>query len=247
MSEVMPSTQWQAEVDQLRAAERTIEAGLETFVDVGQALAGIRDQRLYRLDGFDTFEDYCRDRWSLSRKRAYDLMSGAEAVAALSPMGDIPTITSERQAREVASIIKADGPERAAEILTEVAAEGKVTAKAIREAARPTKKVTVVEEITVDAETGEIVEPTRDIEDHPFVANDADYRNAVIRRDLMRHVKQMGPPIAMTPQQAAAALVGSEGELDLILRARQSIDEWCDQLQAELEPKTRLRIVGEDR
>jgi hypothetical protein len=159
MTDLMPSTQWQAEVDQLHAAERTIEAGLATFVDVGQALAGIRDQRLYRLDGFDTFEGYCQERWGFSRVRAHQMIEAAQVSEALT-MVNAPQVTSERQAREVAAIIKADGPERAAEILTEVAAEGKVTAAAIREAARPTKTVTVVEEITVDAETGEIVEPT---------------------------------------------------------------------------------------
>lgn len=244
--DVMPVGDWQAEVDLLRADEAIIEAGLATFVEVGQALARIRDGRRYRLEGYATFEAYCRERWNLSRPRAYELMEAAQVAERMSGIPDIPAIANQGQAREVAAIIKSDGPERAAEILTEVADTGKVTAKAIREAARPTKKVTVVEEVTVDAETGEIVEPPQDIEAHPLVANDPDYRHAVIRRDLMRHVKNMGPPVAMTPQQAAAALAGSEGELDLILRARRSIDEWCDQLQAELKPKNRLRIVGDD-
>ena len=60
----------------------------------------------------------------------------------MSTIVDTPAIANEGQAREVAAIINTDGPERAAEILNQVAANGPVTAKAIRETARPTKTVT---------------------------------------------------------------------------------------------------------
>lgn len=117
----------------LQECEAVIERGLNTFVEVGEALAEVRDARLYSGD-FATFEDYCGQRWNLTRKRAYDLMGAAEVVAALSPMGDTPAPTSERQARALRPL--RDEPEQMAEAMQQAAATtgGKPTAKAIAEA-----------------------------------------------------------------------------------------------------------------
>lgn len=82
--------------------EGVIERGLATFVEVGQALLEIRDERHYR-ETHGTFEDYCRERWNLSRKRAYDLTAAAEVTTALSPIGDtLPA--NESVARELAPL-----------------------------------------------------------------------------------------------------------------------------------------------
>jgi hypothetical protein len=37
-------------------------------------------QRASRLQGYGTFEDYCRERWGLARRTAYQLMDAAEVV-----------------------------------------------------------------------------------------------------------------------------------------------------------------------
>jgi hypothetical protein len=158
---------------QLAEHEEVIRRGLATFVEVGNALATIRDERLYR-ESHETFEDYCREAWGFARNYANKMIAASEAVAAVESVDTtVPTITSERQAREVAAIIRNEGPERAAEVLQEVADAGPVTAKAIRETARPTKTVTIVEEVTVDAETGEIVDPRRERLDAASEALDA--------------------------------------------------------------------------
>ena len=52
----------EAEAAEKMACEMVIEMGWSTFVEVGLALARIRDARLYRIE-FDTFETYCRERW----------------------------------------------------------------------------------------------------------------------------------------------------------------------------------------
>ena len=70
------------EQDQLAACERVIKQGLSTFLDVGKCLAEIRDDRLYK-GTHKTFERYCKDRWDLSRPRAYQQICGYEAVALL--------------------------------------------------------------------------------------------------------------------------------------------------------------------
>ena len=46
------------QVRRLAELELVIERGLKTFVEVGAALLGIRDGRLYR-ETHATFEDYC--------------------------------------------------------------------------------------------------------------------------------------------------------------------------------------------
>ena len=51
----------------LATYETVIQQGLESFVEVGNALAAIRDNRLYRSE-HDTFEEYCQAKWSLNRQ-----------------------------------------------------------------------------------------------------------------------------------------------------------------------------------
>jgi len=80
----------------LAELETRIERGLQTFIEVGEALAEIRDQRLYR-ESHATFEAYCRERWGWSRQHAYRQIKAAQMVGTLSPMGDKPA--NERQAR----------------------------------------------------------------------------------------------------------------------------------------------------
>lgn len=89
----------------LAKLEAAIERNLAGFVEVGRALAEIRDSRLYR-ETHETFEAYCRDRWQLSRSQAYRQIAAAEVFQQVSPIGDklgaVPAI--ESQARPLAKI-----------------------------------------------------------------------------------------------------------------------------------------------
>ncbi|WP_305951662.1 hypothetical protein [Emticicia oligotrophica] len=67
----------------LNTYEEIIEKGLKTFIEVGNALFEIKNNKLYR-ESFTTFEAYCKDRWQLKRQRAYELMGAAEIVNQLS-------------------------------------------------------------------------------------------------------------------------------------------------------------------
>jgi hypothetical protein len=83
----------------LQAAERKIARGLKSFLEVGLALKAIRDQRLYRQH-YDTFEQYCTERWDFSRPRAYELCAASEVVTDLSAIADIRFLPeNEAQAR----------------------------------------------------------------------------------------------------------------------------------------------------
>ena len=82
----------------LQACEARVTKGWQSFVDVGLALATIRDQRLYRND-FDSFEEYCRARWEFERTKAYGLISAAQVYKNLETLPDIPKPDHESQVR----------------------------------------------------------------------------------------------------------------------------------------------------
>jgi hypothetical protein len=77
--------------------EAVIERGLGTFVEVGQALAEIRDRRLYKTT-HQTFESYCHERWKFSASRGRQMIGAAKAVTS----GNAPGARTEREARHLA-------------------------------------------------------------------------------------------------------------------------------------------------
>jgi hypothetical protein len=92
-----------AEITTIRTladCETVIERGLGTFVEVGVALFEICDRRLY-LEKHETFEQYCRKRWGISRSYAYRQIDAAKIAAIVSPIGDIP---NEAVARELSKL-----------------------------------------------------------------------------------------------------------------------------------------------
>lgn len=113
----------------LTHAEAKIERGLTSFIEVGEALAEVRDARLYRED-FGTFEAYCRRRWGITDRRARQMIDATTIVASL-PTGTTVPVT-ESQARELSGL----DPEDAAEVM-EIAEDisgGSITATKVREA-----------------------------------------------------------------------------------------------------------------
>ena len=85
----------------LAELEAIIETGMRTFVEVGNALRTIRDTRMYREQGYKTFDDYCRARWNWSKTHANRQIQAAKVAEeeAMTPMGVIPA--NERQARQM--------------------------------------------------------------------------------------------------------------------------------------------------
>ena len=112
--------------------ESIIERNLQTFVDVSMALLKIRDNRLYLPDNsgqYDTFDDYCRERWGFSRQRAPQMIEAAS----VSTMVDTSP-KNEAQARELVLLAEVD-PEAAREVWSEVQSEhgSTVTAASVRD------------------------------------------------------------------------------------------------------------------
>jgi len=90
------------ESHELERCEVVIKQGLQTFIEVGQALMTIKEKRLYRI-GYKTFEDYCVEKWSISRPRAFQLIEAANVISGLSTIVDILPKT-ESQVRPLTSL-----------------------------------------------------------------------------------------------------------------------------------------------
>jgi hypothetical protein len=146
------------EAGTLSALEECISKGQKTFIEVGCALAEIRDSKLYRAD-FKTFEDYCRVKWGWSKPYCTQLIGAARVVESLPESAKV-AIATESQARELAKV----EPERRVEVIELAAQAGPLTARSIREAAKPTAapeppaeedrphiKTSVEEVVTTDA------------------------------------------------------------------------------------------------
>ena len=93
-----------SERNELERCEVVIKQGLQTFVEVGQALMLIRDKRLYRAE-FGTFEAYCQDKWQLGRNFVNKTIAASNVVANLE-MGTRGTQTpqTEKHARPLTKL-----------------------------------------------------------------------------------------------------------------------------------------------
>jgi hypothetical protein len=119
-----------AESRRLLSLEEKIKHGFGHFIEVGEALVEIRDSRLYRLE-FKTFEDYCRDKWHMSRPRVYQLVGTAAVAKNLSTMVDIPEPSSERQARPLTKLKEPEQQRAAWNKAVESSPTGHPTAKEV--------------------------------------------------------------------------------------------------------------------
>lgn len=151
-----------AEADLLEQAETTIARGIKTFIEVGEALTQVRDNRLYRAN-FITFDDYCQDRWGFDRTRAQNFITASRVALEISNTGQ-PAPVVESQARALAPLL--EDPEEMRAAFTEAIArsDGKPTAAVIREVVRermdPASLLAQVAERQLDrVEARPVVEP----------------------------------------------------------------------------------------
>lgn len=122
-----------AEHADLRECEAVIERGIRTFVEVGVALLRIRDDRLYR-DEYGTFEDYCRERWGMTRRYANHTIAAAGVISNLGTI--VPKPETESQARPLAALPPEQQREAWIVAVNSVDESEKVTAKVVEEAVR---------------------------------------------------------------------------------------------------------------
>ena len=136
-----------AESARLAELEPVIERGLNNFVEVGNALIEISDQRLYR-ETHSTFKEYVEDRWRMTARRAYQLCEAAEVVKSLPENVNHGSQINERQARELAAIPAEQQIEVLQEAQSRAEARGaKLTAAEIRNVISDTEIVRTCEVI----------------------------------------------------------------------------------------------------
>lgn len=132
----MTTTKLTITKSQFTKLETTIETGLRTFYQVGSALKEIRDTRAYKQHlGFETFEDYCQAKFSMTRIHAHHYIA-ANGVREnlLTMVNAVPT--NERQCRPLtklepeqqieawqAVLDKADGDGITAKLVSDVVKE----------------------------------------------------------------------------------------------------------------------------
>lgn len=130
------ATLTRAEEIALADCEERIERGLKTFIEVGQSLAVIRENRLYRA-GYETFETYCQGRWGFNRHRASQLITAVDVVTNVTNAG-LPAPANEGQARELARVPEQERAEVWRETVERT--NGKPTATAVREVSEEQRK-----------------------------------------------------------------------------------------------------------
>jgi hypothetical protein len=152
---------------------------MTTFIEVGTALAEIRDSRLYRRT-HSSFTAYLQERWNMGRAHGYRMIEAAQAVA-VSPMGD--KITSERQARELTGL----SPEQATEVITKAEATGEITAASLHAA-----RIEVEESDTAafEAELAELIAETKSL-NREFQVHDTYEEAVAVGRDLIRRIRRI--------------------------------------------------------
>jgi hypothetical protein len=120
-----------SELDELTRYEAVISARLRDFFEVGRALIEISRKKLYRRD-YATFEEYCHERWDMSRIHAFRLLKAAEVHQVLLPIGNIALPENEAQIRPLTTL-----PPKKAKIAWEKvlkkAGADKITAKLVRQ------------------------------------------------------------------------------------------------------------------
>ena len=120
----------QAETELLAKHEETISKGLKEFKEVYVALKEIRTNCLYRQE-YDTFKEYCRQKWNITDRHANRLMLAGEVVRNIKAdqlVSSVPAAIPENelQARYLAPLTPAQQLEAAREVAK---TNGKPTAK----------------------------------------------------------------------------------------------------------------------
>lgn len=107
--ERVPSSLTPSEAARLTELEQVVAEHLDGFFAVGNALAEIRDSRLYR-EVASSFEMYARDQWGISGSHAHRLVEAAQVTHQL-VSADLPAPANEAQARALTKVPAEDRAE----------------------------------------------------------------------------------------------------------------------------------------
>jgi hypothetical protein len=119
-----------AEQAELYACEEVVASGWQSFVQVGLALARIRDLGLYRTE-FESFPAYCRAKWQYGRRYVNRLISAAQAFTHLGTISSPQKPEHETQVRPLVGLTP-DQAQRAWEHAAQKAGSRKIAARLVK-------------------------------------------------------------------------------------------------------------------
>lgn len=139
----------------LQENEAVIRAGLGTFVEVGRALADIRNSGQHREAGYDTFDDYCRERWGLGGKWAQRQIASAKVVEALNGYEHIQRPENAEQALPLYPLLNGAGKDAVRakwqEIVEAHEGDGAITGREVRAHLNPSASLAPSQRSVSDA------------------------------------------------------------------------------------------------
>lgn len=122
-AEVAPS------VAELQAQEQRIANGMKAFAEAGDALAKIRDARLYR-EKYPSWPSYLNERWGMTQAQADRLMSAAQVVTEIAAAGLEPP-QREYHARQLTGVPEGQRAEVWQEVRKSVSDPDSITAEQV--------------------------------------------------------------------------------------------------------------------
>lgn len=121
------------ELADLMEHEKNIEQGISSMLDMASSFEAIRDGRKYRAAGFSNFEDYCKQRWGVTRQRVAQVIDGGKLARELSNRFDVSPI-NDAQVRPLKALPDAESRAEAWNEAVENAGGNQPTAKQVKEA-----------------------------------------------------------------------------------------------------------------
>lgn len=89
--------------ERLEVLVETINTGMQSFIEVGHALSEITTSKLWQ-ESADSFEEFCRQRWEFTSKRAIQLMNAGRVSDVLEDHDVTERPRNERQTRVLTQI-----------------------------------------------------------------------------------------------------------------------------------------------
>jgi hypothetical protein len=124
----------EAEEQQLGVCEGAIQTGCRSVVEMGLALAEIRDGRLYR-NNFSSFEEYCQRRWEFKRGKAHYLISAARICRRIAEIPSLAQPDRESQLRPLLAVSLEDA-ELAWQYAAQFSSGRPITARMVKRAVK---------------------------------------------------------------------------------------------------------------
>ncbi len=105
MNEVLDEAR---QLEKLHELETVVRTGFRQFLEVGRALAEIKEARLYQAEGYRSFAGYVKSKFNYNLSYCNYLMNTAELIRRLEDLGDdtIAVPSTEAQCKALAPLIR---------------------------------------------------------------------------------------------------------------------------------------------